>query len=214
MLIDIVQPRSRPLNRPSSSIISPEDTRNEEHSSNTKENPSSPINDRRTKSHGIIPPFHLLASLYLDGRQTPERRAVVYLDPIHKDFSRPDGEIRLKNSIVLAEDGSVRQAVWIFKDIGIETVFDKLFIAKRQNQVDGGSQLDEANLVAAMDASELGCQDNIKREEKNRLGQIVVVFERVVLGRMYYDRNFRPWHDVDVNMDDSGSNITHITQYV
>ena len=70
------------------------------------------------------PPFDLLATLYLDGREKAERRVIVYLDPEYEDFSpgfKGDTARQIMRSrLVRGNDGSIHEHAWIFKDIGIE----------------------------------------------------------------------------------------------
>jgi len=76
---------------------------------------------------------------------------------------------------------------WVFKDVGIETLFDKL-------QLDGAiacegniCHKDEDDIVAAMHKTGLD-----EQEERPGLGQIMVIIERVALGRPQEDPEYRP----------------------
>lgn len=184
----------------------------------TKEDISSPIKEKLSNRHVVDPPFDLLASLYLDGRQRPERRVIVYLDPRHQDFPRPDGKVRFRARWVQGENGALEEHAWVFKDVGIETVFDKMLIAESYNQGDRVNQLDEDAMIAAMNATELVSGGNIRNDEKCSIGQIVIVVERVVVGAKWSEENYRLKHQNgqadDVNMDDLGNGITHTAKYV
>lgn len=51
------------------------------------------------KNEGITsapPPYHFLASLFLDGRQKADSQAIVYLDPLNEYFASPYGKIKLQ----------------------------------------------------------------------------------------------------------------------
>lgn len=203
-----------------SSSISPKakDGHMNRRSHNTQENTSSPIQEKPMDNSDTAPPFDLLASLYLDGRQRAERRVIVYLDPRHRDFTRPDGKVRFRARWVQGKDGAVEEHAWVFKDVGIETIFDKMLIAGSHRQANRATQFDEDSMTAAMNATELGPEGNIKNEEKSNVGQIVMVIERIVVGVKWNEDNYRPKHRNDqaddVDMDDLGNGITHTTMYV
>ena len=196
--------------------MSRRDTNGEGRSYNTKENLSLALKVQPGDDHFIAPPFDLLASLYLDGRHKPERRVIVYLDPAHDDFPWPDGKVRFKARWVRGEDGSVEEHAWVFKDVGIETVFDKLMIAESHNHAPSANQVDEDAMIAAINATGIGCEGDIKNEEKSSVGQIVVVVERIVLGAKWKEENYCPKHrnvqDDDIKMEDLGTGITHTTK--
>lgn len=105
---------------------------------------------------------------------------------------------------------------WVFKEVGIETIFEKISISEGHNQADRASQPDEDAMITAMNATELGAEGNIKNDERCSVGQIVIVVERIVVGVKWSEENYRPKHrDVqadDVNMDGLGNNITHTTK--
>ncbi|KAF2485095.1 hypothetical protein BDY17DRAFT_321963 [Neohortaea acidophila] len=123
--------------------------------------------------------WHFLATLRIDGRQTPERRRIVRLD----NYDRPsrryrdedfDGEVIIKSRTVKDADGTVRVCGWQFKDVGIEAVFDRLLVSSEQE--------DEEELIAAMGGTALD-----DSEEKSKVGQIEVALERVTLGATRYE---------------------------
>ncbi|KAL8862095.1 MAG: hypothetical protein Q9178_001550 [Gyalolechia marmorata] len=142
-------------------------------------------------------PFALIATLYLDGRGKPERRIVVYLDPNDEDFNRPDGLVKFKCRCVQGRDGVLKEHAWVFKDIGIETMFNQ--IALREDGKDALEPLDL--LVDALNSSELSDEHARTTDESGKIGQIVVVLERVVLGKKYKDYQFRPKH-IEGDRDD------------
>ena len=76
------------------------------------------------------PPFDLLATLYLDGRQKPERKALVYLDPCYEDFAPGPGHLTSRQTMrhrwVRGHDGRIQEHAWVFKDIGVETILARM----------------------------------------------------------------------------------------
>ena len=159
------------------------------------------------------PPYHFLASLFLDGRQKAERRIVVYLDPKDEDFSPPNGKVKFKSRWVQGSDGAMREHSWVFKDVGIETVFDKMLINGERNSAGELAEQDEDTMIAAMNATELGAGGNSQKDEKSGIGQILVVIQRVILGNKWIEPNYRSKHQEgeaeDVDMDGIKNEITH-----
>ncbi|KAL9641315.1 MAG: hypothetical protein Q9204_000109 [Flavoplaca sp. TL-2023a] len=157
-------------------------------------------------------PFSFVAALYLDGRKKPERKVVVYLDPTDEDFNPPNGLVKFKCRTVQARDGVLKEKAWVFRDIGIETIFDK--IALRENARDT-IELEDV-LVDAMNTSRLG-DDVVANEENDKIGQIVVELERVKLGKKYKERDYRPKHMEgdrdDIDMGGVGSHVVHTTGF-
>lgn len=76
------------------------------------------------------PPYSFLASLYLDGRRTPERRVVVYLDPDNEDFTGPDGKVLFKHRWVQTSDDTMTEHAWIFKEVYFSPMKIERIIAK------------------------------------------------------------------------------------
>ncbi|KAL9037393.1 MAG: hypothetical protein Q9180_003741, partial [Flavoplaca navasiana] len=157
-------------------------------------------------------PFSFVATLYLDGRKKPERKVVVYLDPTDEDFNPPNGLVKFKCRTVQGRDGVLKEKAWVFREIGIETMFDK--IALRENAGDT-IELEDV-LVDAMNTSRLG-DDVVVNEENDKIGQIVVELERVKLGKKYKERDYRPKHMEgdrdDIDMGDVGSHVVHTTGF-
>ncbi|MCJ1392585.1 hypothetical protein MMC18_005455 [Xylographa bjoerkii] len=162
------------------------------------------------------PPFHLLASLYLDGREKPERKVIVYLDPDDDEFHYPSGEVEIKTRWTQCKDGNIKEQSWVFQDIGIETLFDKMLIAGDKT-ITPVAQRSETELVNAFDTIYLDGDGDIVREEKSKVGQILVTIERVKLGERWQDTNFRAKHKEheteDIDMTDAGKEITHTTGF-
>ena len=178
---------------------------------------SSPTSASRNYLQPPPPPYHFLASLYLDGRGKPERRVVVYLDPNDEDFSSPDGKVTIKSRWAQGRDGNLKEQAWVFKDVGIETMFDKLIIAGDIDIATPILKRDEDALVNAMETAYVDGDADMIKEEKNKAGQILVIIERVKLGEKWRDHEFRAKHEEgenqDVNMEDASKEITHTTGY-
>ncbi|KAL8721044.1 MAG: hypothetical protein Q9225_002188 [Loekoesia sp. 1 TL-2023] len=175
---------------------------------------SSPIYKHRKSLEGIAPPFSFLATLYLDGRKKPERRIVVYLDPNDADFTHPRGEVKFRCRCVQAQDRSLKEQAWVFKDVGIETVFQKIALCDRTDDL----QDSEDVLVNALNNSKLGGERVEAAEERGTIGQIVVELERVSLGKKYNERDYRAKHyegdKDDVDMDGVNQDVAHHTGQV
>lgn len=151
-----------------------------------------------------------MASLYLDGRTTPERKIITYLDPKDGDFAGTTGKVFFKNRWVQSKDGALAEHAWVFKEKAIETVFDKLMIATNQ------ARHDEDAIIEAMRSSGLGREDRFVTE-KSKVGQIIVDLRRVRLGQKRYERRYRSKHQEgqgnDIDMVELKSDITHSTGF-
>lgn len=179
------------------------------------EHPAPSPSYKRRKSLGdTAPPFSFLATLYLDGRKKPERRIIVYLDPNDADFTHPSGEVKFRCRCVQAQDGSLKEQAWVFKDVGIETVFKKIALCDRTDDL----QDSEDVLVNALNNSKLGGERVEATEERGTVGQIVVELERVWLGKKYNERDYRAKHyegdKDDVDMDGASQDVAHTTAQV
>jgi len=168
---------------------------------------------RRQKKYSKVPEYAFIASLFLDGRNTPERKVIVYLDPADKDFARPDGKVSFKHRWVQSRDGTMTEHAWVFKEKEIESSFDRLMIATSQARNDGH---DEDAIIEAMQSSGLGSEDSFGAE-RSKVGQIVVELTRVILGEKKYDKHYRSKHqegkDDDIDMAGVNSDVTHATGF-
>ncbi|MCJ1468417.1 hypothetical protein MMC07_007045 [Pseudocyphellaria aurata] len=175
---------------------------------------SPPVGSQAMTSGCPPVPFNLLASLFLDGRQKPERKIVVYLDIHDEDFAYPDGRVAFKSRWVQGNDGNLKEHCWVFKDVGIETAFDKMLISGDEKYAEILEEEDEMDMIASMKATGLGAEKNLEEDNSN-VGQILVVIERVVLGRKWQDNHYRPKHKEgeaeDVDMAGVKNDITHTT---
>ena len=156
------------------------------------------------------PPFDFLAALYLDGRSKAERRVIVYLNPKHEDFN-PGGKSCLKCRWVQTKDGGMKEYAWVFNDIGIDTILDKLALSTAGQ--DTGD--DEIAIIAAMKGAGISPETDIFREERKKVGQIEVKISRVILRKKYtvdqYQSRHREGENEDVAMDGTASDLTHST---
>lgn len=173
---------------------------------------SSPIKHRVDHYKQASPPFHFLASLFLDGRAKAERRVIVYLDPEHVDFP-PEGKAKFRNRWIQARDGTVTENSWVFKDLGVETVFKRLLIKGTRDSPEEVEETSEDSITSAMTSTGLRAEDPARPEEKSGLGKIVVVVERITLGEKWNERNYRARHQKgeaeDIDMGVVQSEITH-----
>lgn len=126
--------------------------------------------------------WDILASVYIDGRATPERRAIVYVDPAHRDF-RNDGKVTISHRLVQDVDGDITSRGWVFGEIGIETLLDKLMIEGEAVDEEAICQAEEEDLLKALNGNSLD-----ENEEAKQVGQITVVLERIMVG--FRDQEF------------------------
>jgi hypothetical protein len=103
---------------------------------------------------------------------------------------------------------------WVFQDVGIEAMFDKLELCGDNNNM---MDQDEDDLVKTLKSTDLQEASDF-RKERCKLGQIVVTIERVVTAAKYRDSQFRPSYTedemMDVDMEGADKTITHTARYV
>lgn len=155
--------------------------------------------------------WHFIASVYLDGRREPERSCIVYLDPNNPDFRHErNGVSYLSHRWVQQKDGRIMQHSWVFKEVGIESLLDKLLIGGDISADDAIATKDEEELLVAL--GDTGIHD---KEETKQLGQITVQLRRVNVTASYATRDFRPkfseGQKEDVNMTDVDG-VSHTSQ--
>ncbi|KAI9676464.1 MAG: hypothetical protein M1817_000621 [Caeruleum heppii] len=162
------------------------------------------------------PDFHFLASLYLDGRDHPERKLVIYLDPDNEDFAPPDGKITFKNRWMEGPDGQLQEHSWIFKDVGIETIFDKMLISGERDAAQPVHVRDEKELIAAMNSTSLS-GEGYSADAKTTVGKIELTLERVRIGPKWHDEHYQlrhqPYDVAKVDMKGVDANVTHTAGY-
>ncbi|KAK3064365.1 hypothetical protein LTS18_007795 [Coniosporium uncinatum] len=147
--------------------------------------------------------WHLLASLYLDGRKVPERQTMIYLDRSHEEFKLDtDGEITMRSRWVKNRDGTISSMAWVFADVGVETMLDKLFISAADAAANTN---DEDDIASALETAALDQRE--EEQAKPQMGQIVVVFERVTVTQTFEDEEYTGGRYDDEFDDASGKKL-------
>jgi len=147
--------------------------------------------------------WHLLASLYLDGRKVPERQTMIYLDRNHEEFKLDtDGEITMKSRWVKNRDGTISSMAWVFADVGVETMLDKLLISAADAAANTN---DEDDIASALETAALDQRE--EEQAKPQMGQIVVVFERVTVTQTFEDEEYTGGRYDDEFDDVSGKKL-------
>lgn len=104
------------------------------------------------------------------------------------------------------------QHCWVFKEVGIETLLDKLLIDGDISGEGDVAAKDEEELLAAL--GETGLEE---KEETQQVGQIIVKIKRVTVTQAYDTLDFKPVFSEgqkdDVNMTGMDG-ITHTSQWV
>ena len=112
------------------------------------------------------------------------------------------------------KDGNIYEQAWVFKDVGIEAILDKMVLMANDNS----PKKDEDDLVDAFNRTGIRLDEDLKREESKKIGQIEVTIMRINIGRKTTDRNYRPKHregeDDDVDMEEINSELSHTTASV
>lgn len=154
------------------------------------------------------PRFHLLATIHIDGRTKYERRVIIYLDPRHRNFSEPDGKVWLTSRWSRADDGTIMMHKWVFKNVGIESMFDKLLLSGDVKEEEANKE-DEDAIINAMNS--LGTKEE-DGDEEAEVGVIRIILHRIKVGYEYDDRDFNPSYredeGADVDMADANK-VTH-----
>ncbi|KAK5009114.1 hypothetical protein LTR28_002628 [Elasticomyces elasticus] len=148
----------------------------------------------------------MAATLYLDGRKQPEKCMVVDLDPNHNDHK---SRVVFTHRRQEGADGTLRKCTWYFRDVGVETLLDKLLI----NQDDDESQpFVRRDGEDALETTRARLEDGLEnKEEVVKLGQIEIVCERVTFGHKHLDTNFEAAHSegkIDIDIDEA-SRVSH-----
>lgn len=150
----------------------------------------------------------------MDGRQKADRQAIVYLDPLNEDFASPCGKIKLHSRWVQGNDGNLQENLWVFRDVGIETAFDQMLIDNGQDDTSDKEQ-DEEAVIAAMNATVLGAEAGLRKDEERGVGQIVIVIQRVIIGKKWVQNSWKAPHKEgdanDVVMGGVVKEVSHTT---
>ena len=119
----------------------------------------------------------------------------------------------MKTRWIQGNDGSLKEHAWVFKDVGIETMFDKLLINGNMDTAVAIAENQEDALAAAMDTTSLNHEIDAAREDNSKVGQIVVEIQRIKLGSKWVEPNYIAKHKEgemeDVDMNEVNNEITH-----
>ena len=100
---------------------------------------------------------------------------------------------------------------WVFKDVGIESMFDKLLLSRDVKEEEANKE-DEDAIINAMNS--LGTKEEDGDEEEAKVGVISIILHRIKVGYEYDDRDFNPSYredeGADVDMADANK-VTHTT---
>ena len=170
--------------------------------------------DRQTSSPP--PDFDFLACLYIDGRQKPERKLIVYLDPSHSEFAAPDGKVKFTSRCVEGRDGSLKTHAWVFKDVGVESSFEKMNISGAEQAAKDFDEPIEDRLARGLQSTALTGEGGTSTQDTAKFGQIVVTLHKVRLGNVIVDANYRFKHREgdkdDCEIDGIDRGVTHTTK--
>ena len=112
----------------------------------------------------------------------------------------------------------MKEHAWVFKDVGIESSFEKLLISKAGSAAEDFDEPVEDALVRRLTSTTLDQGVGSWKKEISKAGQIVVTLERVQLGKQTLERNFCAKHREgeadDVDMEGVERNVTHTTGYL
>lgn len=111
-------------------------------------------------------------------------------------------------------DGNLQENLWVFKDVGIETAFDHMLIDNGRDDTSDKEQ-DEEAVIAAMNGTVLGAEAGIRKDEERGVGQIVIVIQRVILGKKWVQKSWKAPHKEgeanDVAMGGVVKDLSHTT---
>ena len=111
-------------------------------------------------------------------------------------------------------DGNLQENLWVFKDVGIETAFDQMLI---DNGPDDSSdkKYDQEAAIAAFNATVLGAEAGLRKDEERGVGQIVIVIRRVIISKKWVQNSWKAPHKegeaYDVVMGGVVRDVSHTT---
>lgn len=130
------------------------------------------------------------------------------MDRNHPNFSISGGVLILKARTYRDDDGVLRECGWLFKEVGIENIFDQLILSS-----------DDAEAVPAQKVDELSTLfqsfggNGLHDPEEPKVGQIEVTFERVILGKTTFDNDISSYmddnRDADLDSTEVSKKLTH-----
>ena len=151
-------------------------------------------------------PWHLLATLRLDGCQKFERRVVIVLDEHEPAFHEPDGKIFLTHCDLMGPDGQLQEYEWVFEEVAVDKMLKRLAITGNE-----GAFVKETCNCVRSDDNVLGIISQQESEEKRPFGRIEVTLERVTINRMCRNAKYRPsaGEDTDIDVGHGDGAIKH-----
>lgn len=104
--------------------------------------------------------------------------------------------------------------MWVFKDVGMETAFDQMLINNCRDDSSPKEQ-DEESMIAAMNATVLGAEAGLRKDEESGAGQIVVVLQRVIIAKKWVQNRWKAPHKEgevnDIIMGGVVKDVSHTT---
>jgi hypothetical protein len=160
-------------------------------------------------------PFDLMVSVFIDGREKPECRQMIYLDPKHPRYN---SRCVLKGRWVDAGDASSRDGragllQWVFSDRGIDHILELLDVKK---VIEGPADADTTEVEALCDV--MG-EDVFKNSEDRHMkaGQIEIRLRRVIsIDSSPVDQTFKAYHYAgsDEKPREIDDDCTHTTSFM
>ncbi|EOD49369.1 hypothetical protein UCRNP2_3866 [Neofusicoccum parvum UCRNP2] len=174
------------------------------------------MNTDNTDSEPEECPYNLLVQIFFDGKARWEIQRYLYLDPSYDKYHEDLGQLKLTYGYVRDRAGKVLKTKWKFQDVGgvggIGALIDSLDGLQLDDSAPSADVIEE-ELANALQSANL--RDEF--EEASKIGQIKIVFKRVVVARQkfYADeskKNF-PQKDELPDGDGADSTIVHSTAY-
>jgi hypothetical protein len=152
-------------------------------------------------------PYHLLATLRLDGNEGWEKRSIIYLDECVKGFNHPEGEVMMRSRTLRDENGDLRDTGWYSSEVGIETLLNTLDLSGSSDAIPAK---DDQDLTTALQDLNM---EGFKDKEQTKTSKIEVVFERIMIGHLQRDvfwKNDDGQHKDEAIARGEVSNVTHV----
>lgn len=160
-------------------------------------------------------PFDLMVSVFIDGREKPECRQMIYLDPKHPRYSH---RCVLKGRWVDPGDASSRDGragllQWVFLDRGIDYILDQLDVKKVVEKPSDTATAEIEDICEGLNGDVFGSSE----ENHMKAGQIEVRFRRVIsIESNPVDQKFYAYHYAgsDEKPREIGDDCTHTTSFM
>ena len=118
----------------------------------------------------------------------------------------------MRSRWVRGNDGTIQEHAWVFRDIGIETILDRMALTSNN---DYAEKNEEDAVTNALGRTSICHEDDLKKEENSKAGQIEITITRIILGKKKVDSDYRPKHqegeDCDINIEITKTEVTHTT---